>query len=283
MKLKISIITATYHSAATVGDCLDAVAGQSYGDREHIVIDGASRDGTLELLKARRDQLTVLVSEPDGGLYAALNKGLARASGEVVGFLHADDIFGDGEVLASIAAAFADPAVMAVYGDLAYVRRSDPTRMVRHWRAGDFDPALLRRGWMPPHPTLYLRRSVYERLGCFDIRYRIAADYDLMLRVLSRLEPGERYPPEVGDRRRAAADPMALGQLPGRTVYLPRVLVRMRWGGESNRSLAKITRKSWEDYLALRRNGLAGPAGLGALGALAWKNLSKVPQFFRRG
>ena len=168
--MKISIITATYHCAATVGACLESVAAQTYADREQIVIDGASPDGTLAVLTARQDQLAVLVSAPDQGIYFALNKGLARASGEVVGVLHADDVYGDAEVLARIAAAFADPTVMAVYGDLEYVSQGDPTRVVRHWRAGPFDPARLRRGWMPPHPTLYLRRSVYERLGGFDTR-----------------------------------------------------------------------------------------------------------------
>ncbi len=150
-----------------------------------------------------------------------------------------------------MAVAFAAPEVEAVYGDLEYVSQSDPGRVVRHWRSCAFEPGLLRRGWMPPHPTLYLRRSVYERLGGFDTRYRIAADYDLMLRVLR--------------------------QLPGRAVYLPQVLVRMRLGGESNRSLSRILRKSREDYRALRENGIGGA------GALVWKNLSKIPQFFRRG
>lgn len=254
--MKISIITATYDCVATVGECLDSVASQTYADREHLVIDGASSDGTQAVLEARRGQLTELVSEPDQGRYDALNKGLARARGEVVGVLHGDDVFADPGVLARVAAAFADPGVVAVYGDLEYVSRTDPGRVVRHWRSRDFDPGLLRRGWMPPHPTLYLRRSVYERLGGFDTRYRIAADYDLMLRVLR--------------------------QLPGRAVYLPQVLVRMRLGGESNRSLGSIARKSWEDFLALRRNGLGGPAGLGAVGALAWKNLSKISQFLVR-
>jgi glycosyltransferase len=252
--MKISIITATYHCADTVGDCLASVADQSYPDWEHIVIDGASTDGTLAVLGARRAQLAVLVSEPDSGIYDALNKGLALATGEVVGFLHADDVYGDARVLERIAAAFADPTVMAVYGDLEYVNRTDSTRVVRHWRAGPFRPTLLRWGWMPPHPTFYLRRVEYERLGGFDTRFRIAADYDLMLRVLNRL--------------------------PGRVVYLPAVLVRMRLGGESNRSLATIARKSWEDYLVLTRNGLSAPA---SLAALAWKNLSKMPQFFVSG
>jgi glycosyltransferase len=248
--MKISIITATWNCAGTVAECLASVAGQSYPDREHIVIDGASTDGTVAVLEAHRAQLAVLVSEPDQGIYDALNKGLARASGEVVGLLHADDLYADADVLARIAAAFADPAVDAVYGDLVYVSQKDTRRVIRHWRAGEYRPARLRWGWMPPHPTLYLRRALYERHGNFDLQYRIAGDYDLILRLLSRIE--------------------------GRVVYLPQVLVRMRLGGASNRSLRHILRKSWEDYRALRANQMGGIA------ALAWKNLSKAPQFFKR-
>jgi glycosyltransferase len=247
--MKISIITATWNCAGTVGDCLASVAGQSHAAREHILIDGGSTDGTLAVIEAQRAALAVLVSEPDGGIYDALNKGIARASGEVVGLLHADDLYADSEVLARIAAAFADPAVDAVYGDLVYVAKADTQRVIRHWRAGAYRPERLRLGWMPPHPTLYLRRALYERHGVFDTRYQIAADYDLMLRVLSRLT--------------------------GRVEYLPQVLVRMRVGGASNRSLRHILRKSWEDYQALRVNGMGG------VGALAWKNLSKVPQFWQ--
>lgn len=248
--MKISIITVTYNVRETVGDCLASVAAQGHRDLEHVVIDGASTDGTLELLEAQRARLAVLVSEPDRGIYDALNKGLARASGDVVGLLHADDVFADAGVLARVAEAFADPAVEAVYGDLVYVAREAPGQVVRYWRAEAFEPRRLGWGWMPPHPTLYLRRSLYERFGGFDTRYRIAADYDLMLRVLS--------------------------QLSGRVAYLPQVLVRMRLGGVSNRSVGKILRKSWEDYQALRANRVGG------VGALAWKNLSKLPQFVRR-
>jgi glycosyltransferase len=249
--MKISVITATWNCAETVGDCLASVAGQSYAAREHILIDGGSRDRTLDVLQAHRAGLAVLVSEPDEGIYDALNKGIARATGEVVGFLHADDVYADGDVLTRVAAAFADPAVDAVYGDLVYVAKEDTSRVIRYWRSGTYRPARLRLGWMPPHPTLYLRRVLYERHGVFDRRYRIAGDYDLMLRMLSRLT--------------------------GRVVYLPQVLVRMRVGGESNRSLSRILRKSREDYRALGENGIGGA------GALVWKNLSKIPQFFRRG
>jgi glycosyltransferase len=247
--MKISVITATWNCVETVSDCLASVAGQSFAECEHILIDGGSTDGTLAVLEAQRAALAVLVSEPDGGIYDALNKGIAWASGDEVGLLHADDFYADREVLARIAGAFADPAVEAVYGDLVYVAKADTVRVIRYWRAGAYRPGRLRLGWMPPHPTLYLRRALYARHGVFDTRYRIAADYDLMLRVLSRLT--------------------------GRVVYLPQVLVRMRVGWTSNRSLRRILRKSWEDYRALRANGMGGVA------ALVWKNLSAVPQFWQ--
>jgi glycosyltransferase involved in cell wall biosynthesis len=226
------------------------VAGQSYPDREHIVIDGASFDGTQGVLQGHREELAVLVSEPDEGIYFGLNKGIARANGEVIGLLHADDLYADSTILARVAEAFDDPAVEAVYGDLVYVAKEDTTRVIRCWRSGEFRPSRLGWGWMPPHPTLFLRRSLYQRFGLFDTRYRIAADYDLMLRMLT--------------------------QLSGLVVYLPQVLVRMRVGGASNRSVVQVLRKSWEDYQALRANQIGGA------GALAWKNLSKLPQFIRR-
>lgn len=215
------------------------------------MIDGASTDGTLDVLQKYLSQLTELVSEPDVGIYDALNKGIAKASGDVVSILHADDIYADNKVLERVAAAFTDPAVCAVYGDLQYVARADLRRVIRHWQAGAFRSARLRRGWMFPHPTLFLRRSLYERFGLFNTSYKISADYDLMLRILTKLSAGE-------------------------VRYLPHVLVRMRMGGVSNRSLRTVLSKSLEDYRALRANGVGG------LGTLALKNLSKLPQFIRR-
>ena len=234
----------------TVAQALASVQGQTWKQVEHIVIDGASTDGSLPVIEAQRDRLAVLVSEPDRGMYDALNKGIQRATGDVVGFLHSDDLFADEKVLARIAAAFEDPDVEAVYGDLQYVSKDDPDVVVRYWRSGKFSQSRLGWGWMPPHPTLYVRRSVYQRLGGFDLRYRIAADYDTMLRFLGK------------------------GKV--RAAYIPEVLVKMRLGGASNRSVNNIVRKSWEDYLVLRRNGVGG------VGALAWKNMRKVKQFFVR-
>ena len=213
-----------------------------------MVIDGASTDGTLRVLQECLNAHTVWLSEPDNGIYDALNKGLARATGDVIGLMHSDDFFADARVLERVAAAFADPLVDAAYGDLDYVAKDDTSRIIRRWRSGDYTAAKLARGWMPPHPTLYLRRSVIERWGGYDTRYKIAADYDAILRYFGQ------------------------GQI--RAAYIPHVLVKMRVGGESNRSLAKIWLKTREDYSALRRNGVGG------VGALAWKNLGKLGQFF---
>jgi glycosyltransferase len=194
--------------------------------------------------------LDVFVSERDDGIYDALNKGIERATGEVVGFLHADDLFADSAVLAGVAEAFSDPHVEAVYGDLVYVRHDNVDHVVRYWRAGEFELGALRRGWMPPHPTFYVRRCVYQRLGLFNTRYRIAADYDSMLRFLGR------------------------GGV--RAAYIPQVMVRMRVGGISNRSLSNVLRKSREDLDILRVNGVGG------ISTLLQKNLSKLSQFWRR-
>ena len=248
--IRISVITAVYNNRDTISTALDSALRQAGVNLQLVVIDGGSTDGTLDVLRSYADRLDVLISEPDRGIYDALNKGIQRASGEVVGFLHSDDLFADPGVLSRIGAVFADPAVGAAYGDLVYVRKDNPDQVVRYWRAGVFSGRRLRWGWMPPHPTLYVRRHVYEQHGLFDTSFRIAADYDFILRTLGKAGLGVRYIPEV--------------------------LVKMRVGGTSNRSLRNILRKSSEDLRALRRNGVGG------VGALMWKNLSKLPQFLGR-
>jgi len=247
--VRISVITAVFNNHDTVGAALDSVLSQSHPQVEVIVIDGMSTDGTREVLGGYSKQLHVYVSEPDEGIYDALNKGIALATGDVVGFLHADDLIADEHVLGRVADAFSDPAVDAVYGDLVYVRRNDETHIVRTWAAGTFDARQLRWGWMPPHPTFYVRRAVYTRLGTFDATYQIAADYDCMLRFFKH-----------GIR----------------SVYLPHLLVRMRVGGVSNRSVANMLRKSGEDYRAIRKNNVGG------LRTLLGKNIRKLPQFLSR-
>lgn len=248
--MKFSILTAVWNREATLGQALDSLDAQSYRDYEHIVQDGGSTDGTLALLETRRDPRRKLVSERDKGIYDALNRALDRATGDVVGLLHSDDFLPHPEVLARVAARFNETGADAVYGDLDYVSATDPTRVIRHWKSGDYSPAKLKRGWMPPHPALFLRRAVIETWGGYDTSYRIAADYDSILRYFGK------------------------GHISA--AWLPEVLVKMRVGGESNRSLERIWRKSREDYRALKTNGVGG------VSALARKNFGKLGQFVVR-
>ena len=244
--LKVSIVTVVFNNCDTIEAAIKSVLAQNHRDIELIVIDGGSTDGTREVLAQYESSIAILVSEPDDGIYHALNKGIDLASGEAIGFLHSDDLFADSFAVERVVHALADPTVDAAYGDLVYVRKLDPTCVVRHWRAGTYRPELLRRGWMPPHPTFYARRELYQRHGGFEVSLRIAGDYDCMLRFL-----------------------VAGAKL----AYIPQVQVRMRLGGASNRSLRNIITKSYEDYRALRRHGVGG------VGAVLWKNLSKLPQF----
>lgn len=248
--LKISVITACFNSQATIGEAIATLKHQSWPEVEHVVIDGASKDGTVAVAQRTLGNEDVLVSEPDRGIYDALNKGIERASGEVVGFLHSDDLYAHDEVLAKVAACFNDPMVGAVYGDLQYVDSEDTERVIRHWVAGTFSQSKLKRGWMPPHPTFFMRRELYQDLGGFDLGFRIAGDYDALLRYLA----SEKV----------------------KATYLPEVLVKMRVGGASNGSLKQILRKSREDVAAMRNNGI------NPLVALPYKNLSKLPQFLAK-
>jgi glycosyltransferase involved in cell wall biosynthesis len=246
----VSIVTAVFNSAKTVSECIGSVAAQDYPRLEHVVVDGQSTDGSLEEIRRAAHSRMRMVSEPDEGIYDALNKGVRLSSGEVIGFVHADDFLAHRQVLTRIAAQFYDPTVDAVFADLDYVSQLDSSRVVRRWSTGHFEPRRLKYGWMPAHPTLYLRRRVYDRLGGFDQSYRIAADYDFILRCFG----GEA----VTSR------------------YIPEVLYKMRLGGASNKDWPRIRRKMHEDLRAIRRHKVGG------LFTLACKNLSKLSQFVAR-
>ncbi len=225
--VKISVITVSYNSAATIAGTVSSVACQSYLNIEHMVIDGRSTDDTVRVVEAHRQPNLVLSSEPDKGIYDAMNKGLVKATGEVLGFLNADDMFADDQVLSRVAAAFEDPAIEACFGDLLYVAE-DNQSVVRYWKSRSFVPGSFARGWAPAHPTFYIRRSALERLGGFDLSYRLAADTELMMRYL-----------EKGGVRAA---------------YIPQVQVRMRVGGATNRSLRNIFSQNREIFRALKKN-----------------------------
>jgi glycosyltransferase len=242
----ISIITISFNNVDTIESTMQSVLSQTYQNIEYIVIDGASTDGTVEIIHKYESALSKWVSEPDDGIYDALNKGIAMATGDVVGFLHADDIFYDFFVVAEVMDIFQKNQCHAVYSDLVYVARNDSQNVFRFWKSCPFEPKLLKRGWMPPHPALFIHRAVYEKYGVFNADLRISADYDLILRFFSR-------PDFVSE-------------------YLPHVIVRMRTGGVSNRSIGNILRKSREDYRAMKNNKTGGFI------TLLWNNLSKLSQ-----
>jgi glycosyltransferase involved in cell wall biosynthesis len=248
--LKISVITVVYNRVETIADAIESVKQQRYGLVEHVIQDGGSTDGTLSVIEKTVGTSMLVRSEPDLGIYDAINRGVARATGDIIGVMHSDDIFAHAGVLSQIATIMTDPNVDGVYGDLKYVASSDLGRVIRYWRAGEYKPAKLYRGWMPPHPTLYLRREVFEKWGVYDTSFKIAADYDVMLRYLGK------------------------GNI--RLSYIPEVLVLMRAGGESNRSLKQIILKTKEDLIAIRKNKMGG------FGTLFMKNIRKVDQFIRK-
>lgn len=244
--MKISIVTACYNSEQTIERTIQSVLAQTYTNIEYIIIDGGSKDKTLEIINQYANKISRIVSEKDGGIYDALNKGIANSTGDFIGFLHADDAFASNDVITQIANLAQNSD--AVYADLQYV--SATGKVIRHWNSGLFLPKLLKRGWMPPHPTLYVKRTLYSQIGGFDLSYKIASDYDFMLRLLSV------------DKLQVA--------------YLSQVTVLMMVGGASNKSLKNIIKKSKEDYRALKSNKIGG------FGALFFKNFGKIGQFLKK-
>lgn len=252
MNIKISLITVVFNNKDYILDCLNSLASQTYTNFEHIVVDGGSSDGTLEILKANKAKIDVLISEPDEGVCDAWNKGVALSSGDVVGFLHSDDVFFDDYALEKIAREFIDKDIDATYADLVYVTR-DSDKVVRRWYAGEFDEKKIDNGWMPPHPTLFVTSDIYKKIGKFDLSFKISGDYLSILRIF---------------------------KIPNLSVsYIPNFLVKMRLGGVSNKP-SNLFNKALEDYRALKTVGYSRKA---ATYIYIKKNLTKIPQFFFRG
>ena len=175
--MKISIITACFNSESTILDALNSLKSQEYKNIEHIVIDGASTDKTLEIINNNKIANSVIISEPDNGIYEALNKGIRASSGEIIGFLHSDDLYGNSKVLKNVADKFSQIRTDAVYGDLNYVRHADVGKIIRQWQTRDFSRDWFKYGWMPPHPTVFLKKDVYDRFGLFEETFKISGDY----------------------------------------------------------------------------------------------------------
>jgi glycosyltransferase involved in cell wall biosynthesis len=227
--MKISIITAAYNSASTIGDTLRSVAEQTHPDKEHVIVDGLSKDNTLSIV-AQFPHVAQCRSEKDKGIYDAMNKGLTMVTGDVVAILNSDDFYENEFVLSKVAKAFEDPTVHVVYGDLVYIDPVKDNRITRYWKAGTYTASSFHYGWMPPHPAFFVRRQVYEQLGNFNASLTCSADYEIILRMLLK------------HRLKA--------------VYLPETMVRMREGGISNASLKHRWRANREDHQAWRLNGL---------------------------
>lgn len=246
----LSVITASFNAGPTLGDCLESVKAQSV-PVEHILVDGGSTDNTLEIARGFDRHLARIISEPDQGIYDAMNKGLRFASGEVVGILNADDFYTSADTLVKVMAVFEDKSVEACYGDLLYVDNGNIDKVIRYWRSGPFNRRKFYWGWMPPHPTFFVRRTVYERYGFFRLDLGSAADYELMLRFLLKYKISVQYIPET--------------------------LVKMRTGGASNTSLKKRLQANSNDRLAWKINEIKPYPW-----TLILKPLSKIGQFFTK-
>lgn len=244
----ISIITACYNSENTIEETLKSVTEQTYKQIEYLIIDGKSSDKTLEIVSKYSGNISKIISEPDTGIYDALNKGIQLATGEIIGFVHADDTFTDKNVLEKVANLFRESQADAIYADLDYIDNKNPSKIIRHWQSGEFIFTKIKKGWMPPHPTLFVKKKIYEKYGSFDTTFKIASDYDIILRFL--------YKHKIS------------------VSYLPEVITKMRTGGTSNKNISNILKKMKEDLRALKKNEA------GNIFTLLSKNFSKIPQLF---
>jgi glycosyltransferase involved in cell wall biosynthesis len=229
--LKISLITVTYNAQNTLGRCIESVIAQSYDNIEYIIIDGASTDSTLQIISLYQSYVNILVSEPDAGIYDAMNKGIKLATGDIIGILNADDYFANNDVLSSVNQSFINSNADIIYGNLNYLNPDEG--VVRKWRSGAYKHGMFNWGWMPPHPTFYCKRQLFEKYGMYDLQYGTAADYELMLRFLHAHKLS--------------------------AFYLNKVIVNMKVGGISNKSFDNRVKAWRNDFKAMGKNGVWFP------------------------
>jgi glycosyltransferase involved in cell wall biosynthesis len=249
--LKVSIITITYNSESTLIDTIDSVLNQTYKDIEYIIIDGKSTDSTVSIIHSYKDKISKFISEKDNGLYDALNKGIAMATGDIIGVLHSDDFYTNHQVIEKIVQTFNLNQADAVYADLFYVDKTNVDKILRKWKSGNYKHGMFVNGWMPPHPTFFVRRHCYEKYGSFNLDLVSAADYELMLRFVHKHQI--------------------------KLAYLPEFIIKMRAGGLSNASLSNRIRANKEDRKAWLMNGLKPK-----FHTLYLKPLRKIIQLFKR-
>ena len=228
--MKISIITTTYNSVKTAEDTIKSVLNQVGAEIEYIIMDGGSTDGTLEIINKYQDRIIRVVSEKDGGMYDAMNKGIKMATGDIVGILNSDDFYATNDIIKNVADKFEETGVDCVWGDLIYVQDKDLDTPWRIWKSSPYQPGAFQKGWHPPHPAFFVKREVYEKYGLFRTDLSTAADFELMLRFLEKNKIS--------------------------SAYIPQVLVKMRTGGQSNKSIYNRLRAIWYSYKAFKLNGL---------------------------
>jgi glycosyltransferase involved in cell wall biosynthesis len=245
--LKISLITVSYNAESTISRCIKSVIAQNYKNIEYIIIDGASTDNTISVINQYKNKINLIISEPDSGIYDAMNKGIELATGDVIGMLNADDYFADTEVLSNVAFAFNDNKQDILYADLDYV--SHDGKIIRKWRSGIYRHGMFNRGWMPPHPTFYCKKELFTKFGYYSLNYGTAADYELMLRFMHLNNTG--------------------------AIYLKKVIIKMIIGGKSNKNLNSHVKGLFFDFKAMKKNGLRLP-----ILAVILKPLRKVNQYF---
>ena len=247
--MKISLITVTYNSGEFLEECIQSVISQSYSNLEYIIIDGGSTDSTISVIHKYKPYISVFISEPDLGIYDAMNKGIEHATGEVIGILNGDDFFADSLVLNRISEEFQKSRADIVYGNLWYVSRQNSAKIVRKWISKSCTNVSMQYGWMPAHPTFYAKRKLFQEFGNYDLLYKSAADYDLMLRFLFK-------------HQRSSS-------------FVNKVFVKMRTGGVSNQSITNRLKASLNDCRAMSNNGIIWPWL-----SIIFKPLRKIEQFF---
>ncbi|HRG58187.1 MAG TPA: glycosyltransferase family 2 protein [Bacteroidia bacterium] len=247
--IKVSVVTVTYNSAETIEDTIKSVINQDYNNIEYIIIDGVSNDNTLQIVDKYKHKITKVISEKDAGIYDAISKGINLATGEVVVALNSDDMYASSDAISSVVEVFKNTHADAVYGDLNYVDRNDTNKIVRKWKSGNYKRGQFLKGWMPPHPTFFVKKHCYQKYGSFDLRLKSAADYELMLRFI--------HVHEI------------------KVAYLPKLIVNMRAGGQSNVSFKNRFKANREDRKAWEINGLKP-----GFFTLIRKPLSKIKQYF---
>ena|ERR1700760_4390256 len=247
--LKISLITVAYNAQDTIESCITSVLRQRSRNIQYIVIDGGSSDNTTQIINKYKDKIDIFITEPDHGIYDAMNKGIALATGDIIGTLNADDFFADDDILNNVITVFAEQNNNILYGDLDYIDQNGKT--IRKWRSAKYKKGMFNWGWMPPHPTFYCRKVLFDKLGAYKLDYGSAADYELMLRFIHTKSNRSHI------------------------YYLDKVMVKMMVGGISNKSFGNRVKAIGNDLKAMRNNGIFLPAA-----TIIFKPLRKILQFF---